>query len=664
DPPEGDLLSDVTLLAQVELAVCDDFEDEAQAAAAQLLKHIDDGIVPVGLIAQDRSLVRRTCALLRRQGVAVNDETGWKLSTTRCGALIIGLLRSAGWRATNNQVLDWMKACDTPGTVLERRREVVDSLEASMRRHGWTRPTAVVPELLSDSARRLWTEFRRVTSGLADGGAATLSDWLQRLEAAQAAVGDWQWMTQDDVGLQAIHALRMDGGTGRPREWLTLASETRMALEDFTAFVSDVLELESFIPDTAPEMKSQVIVTPLPRAMLRQFAATVFPGVDEKRLAGPLLPHPLLSEQMLAALGLPTATDRRNAEAVAFAQVLRTPHLTLIRRRQDANEPLAASALVQRLEQTYIRLRGEALPQWEDPRSLVTLRRTEQVRPRPSANGLMPEALTASSIDALRDCPYKFFGTTLLGLREVEELEEALEKRDYGTWLHAVLFAFHKDRVPGQQSADEELNTILRMGRSEGLALGMDEAELVPYQASFELFAPRYIDWQRKRDSLGHVWSAGEQEIEAQIEGWGETKLRGRIDRVDRTNINGINSTEVIDYKSGSTDSLKAKANSGLEDTQLAVYGTLIQTQEEHVVSDRAVEGMYLSIDDKNGIAEVRHDKLGDTTRAFMQGVAVDLSRIRGGAPLSALGEGRTCDYCAVRGLCRRDHWAEEEAKT
>lgn len=659
DPPHEDLLAGGSGV-QCQVGVCEDFEDEAQGAAAQLLAHIEAGEVPVGLIAQDRSLVRRTCALLRRQGVAVNDETGWKLSTTRCGAMIVGLLKSASWNASNNQVLEWLKACDVPGTRLHRRRDLVDSLEMSMRRYGWTRPVAVVPDLLSEGARQLWRGVGGVFDELAGGGAITLAEWLEKLRCAQEAAGDWQWMLDDDVGAQVIHALRMDGGLGRPREWLSLAAQTRMGFDDFLAFVSDTLELESLVPPMAPEDKSQVIVTPLPRAMLRKFQATVFPGVDEKRLAGPLLPHPLLSEQTLSALGLPLAEERRAAEALAFAQVLRLPKLTFLRRRQDGSEPLASSSLLQRLEQEYVKAAGTELPQWNDPRITAILTRTEQRRPEPAAPELLPEALTASSLEALRDCPYKFFGTALLGLREVKELEDTLEKRDYGTWLHAVLYAFHNGRDPSTTSEQADVARMLKIGREEGRALGLDDAELVPYQASFEKLAPRYVAWQRAREAEGFFWRAGEVEVEAEIEGWGATKLRGRLDRIDTYTVENAPNCEAIDYKTGSTEGLATKAKSGLEDTQLAVYAALIESQAGFPVAAEGPSGMYLSLDDKTGVVEVRHEELGETTRSFLAGVALDLERIRAGVPLRALGEGRSCQHCSVKGLCRREHWPEQ----
>ena len=72
--------------------ICDGFEDEAAAAAAQVLVHVERGETPVALIAQDRVLVRRVRALLERDAVVLRDETGWKLATTRAGAAVMAPL--------------------------------------------------------------------------------------------------------------------------------------------------------------------------------------------------------------------------------------------------------------------------------------------------------------------------------------------------------------------------------------------------------------------------------------------------------------------------------------------------------------------------------------------------------------------------------------------
>jgi ATP-dependent helicase/nuclease subunit B len=46
-------------------------------------------------------------------------------------------------------------------------------------------------------------------------------------------------------------------------------------------------------------------------------------------------------------------------------------------------------------------------------------------------------------------------------------------------------------------------------------------------------------------------------------------------------------------------------------------------------------------------IVDLRDELIGSIVR--------DMSRIAEGARLPAIGEGKACDYCNARGLCRRD---------
>ena len=41
----------------------------------------------------------------------------------------------------------------------------------------------------------------------------------------------------------------------------------------------------------------------------------------------------------------------------------------------------------------------------------------------PRAAALLPERLSASAVEALRECPYRFFALRLLHLQEPEELD-------------------------------------------------------------------------------------------------------------------------------------------------------------------------------------------------------------------------------------------------
>ena len=91
-----------------------------------------------------------------------------------------------------------------------------------------------------------------------------------------------------------------------------------------------------------------------------------------------------------------------------------------------------------------------------------------------------------------------------------------------------------------------------------------------------------------------------------------------------------------------------------LEDTQLAFYAALVGDEVP-------VSASYLAIDRTRGLIQIAHHRVADDARTLVAGIADEMQRLRNGAGLRALGEGSACDYCAARGLCRRDHWASDD---
>ena len=66
---------------------------------------------------------------------------------------------------------------------------------------------------------------------------------------------------------------------------------------------------------------------------------------------------------------------------------------------------------------------------------------------------------------------------------------------------------------------------------------GLDAADFLPWQASFDAFVPRYLEFMRRRDRAGARWQLGEQSFtlplpEAGVELYG---IVDRIDEVDET---------------------------------------------------------------------------------------------------------------------------------
>ena len=622
----------------VETALCDDAEDEAQRAASQVLAGLRDGRVPVALIAQDRALVRRVHALLARRRVPVQDETGWRLSTTRAAARVMALLRAMRSGAGSDDLLDALKTSAPAG---------VDALERALRRARCTSLRGVDALPLSGDAASLWSRVAELRAGFAQPARRSLAGWLGALDAALQTFGDRAALDADAAGRQVLAALQLDGSA--PAD----APETApLTLDAFIGWLDAALEHAAYVPDA--DAPADVVITPLARAMLRPFAAVVLAGADERRLGGAGAAWPLLGDRDAAALGLPDAARRRERELLAFAQLLRAPVLVLLRRRRDGSEPLAASVLWRRLALARQR-RGLALTEGTDARERETVTAAPLQRPAPAAAALLPAALSASAVESLRACPYRFHALVLLRLRESDELDDAVEKRHYGEWLHAVLHRFHAARErPGAR--DDEIAALHRIALAQRADADLDEAAFVPYAASFERFAPRYIDWLHARDRAGARWQEGEVEIEAALPALGGTVLRGRIDRIDSVaDEEGGRALQLIDYKTGSASKLRQLVRQRTEDTQLAFYAALVGAARGGA---DALQAAYLPLDEAEAIEALAHDDVAATAHALVDGLAHDLTRLRAGAGLPALGEGASCEHCAARGLCRRDDWS------
>jgi len=313
--------------------------------------------------------------------------------------------------------------------------------------------------------------------------------------------------------------------------------------------------------------------------------------------------------------------------------------------------------LLQRLDLAMAHAGRGAIGAANDPSVAVVLPARPVARPLPSAPALLPERLSASACEALRTCPYRFFALRLLKLSDAEELDDDVEKRDYGIWLHAVLQRFHVTRTEPSDAPSEvaRLHALAQQVQHES---HLDPAAFLPYAATFARFAPRYVEWLHQRDRAGAQWLDSERELTAHPVDWGGVEMYGRIDRVDSVPRDAGPVTELIDYKTGSAQQLRSRVSRPQEDTQLAFYAALMAQQSGAAGPLAAV---YLPLDEADAIRPIEHRNVEATARQLVDGIAHDLARLRDGAVMPALGEGRSCDFCEARGLCRRDHWAPSD---
>ncbi|MEK8029655.1 PD-(D/E)XK nuclease family protein [Ideonella sp. DXS29W] len=633
-------------------AVCHDAETEAQAACAQVLAELKvSPVAQVALIAQDREAVRRVRALLERFGVAVIDDTGWRLSTTRSAARMIAMLRSAqslrpGGADTTaaDRRLEWLKD-DAIGLA---QPDSLVLLEAHWR-----------GQRLADDAREkaeaFWVDAQARLAPLLGGRRKALSDWLRALSALCLADTQEAARWRDDpAGRAVLLALRLEPHAAHDATWQTLAGQATMSLDDFVAWVDEVLGDASFVPPH--DSRARVVITPMARALLRPFDAVVFPGADERRL-GAIEPQPeLIPPAAAQALGIEGTAAQRERETLAFAQLLRQPRLTLLRRAAEGSEPLGASALVERLRLAWLAAPDGArtLPRVSPSLPVRSERAVAVDPPLPTAGSRWPASLSASAVEALRACPYRFFSRVLLGLGEVDELDRGPAKRDYGNWLHAVLFRFHQGRVP-TQDLEADRDRLRQSARDEQDASAYSEADLLPFLASFEALVDPYLRWLHKREHEGWAWAHGEQERRIAPPALGGVALHGRLDRLDQHPDGRV---ELLDYKTGSVTSLRSQLTDRSEDTQLAFYAALLACDERGGLRPEVVNAAYLALDDRHAPVSLPHAGVGESAMLLIDGLAAELARLRAGEPMQALGQGAVCEHCEARGLCRRDHWS------
>lgn len=620
--------------AAVAFHEAEDAQDEAQRAAACVLRHLEAGRSPVAVAVVDRALTRRLRAMLATHGVQMRDETGWKLSTSRAGAQLMGALRAAAWNASSDAVLDWLKhapACDTQAlreleAALRRRpqrawRHVPDTLE--------TREPSALPKLL----RRI-EDWRAPLQGV-----RTLAEWLPALRTLLQATGQWQLLQDDLAGGDVLTALRLADSGSVPGDapW----ARRRLNLADFTRWVDQVLEAASFKPEYPAQ--EQAVLLPLAQMLGRHFAAVVLPGCDEQRLPPSPEPAGLWTAAQRAALGLPARETLEADLRAAWADALARPQADVLWRRSDeGGEPLLPSPLVQ-LARAELEDRARVAA---DPLATRTLTPVTLRCPAPSAPALALSRISASAYQDLRHCPYRYFALRQLGLKETEELEGELDKRDFGLWLHAVLQRFHAllDR-PG---ADRALRRawLDTAATEEAGAQRLAEDEFLPFQSAWPRMREGYLDWLAQHEAAGWRYADSERDAEQPL---GTLTLFGRLDRIDR-GADGLNL--LIDYKTEVQQVTRDRIREPLEDTQLAFYAAL---QPEDTL-----RAAYVNVGERDGCRTFEQQDVVAARDALIEGLLDELGRIAGGAALPALGEGRVCETCAARGLCRKDFWAEE----
>lgn len=670
-----------TLAAAPVLVETKGFEDQAIAVCEQVLDWLrppgqadlfaERPPASIALVALDRLVARRVRALLERAQVLVRDELGWKLSTTSAAGVVMRLLDLGANGFHHRDLLDWLKSPFTLGgapqkaylvEVVERvirGRGIVAGLGALQLALGETRAGSDTPDE-SRVAAAQWLRTLETHATRLAGRASTLGGFAQSLAVALDELGMRGVLARDPVGVEVLRVLD-DLRT-------CLAADTALgglpasALE-FRALLASRFEEEA-VPTGAVD--SPVVMVSLAGAVLRDFDAAMLIGADAAHL--PALPPELLffSEAVRTDLGLEGRREAVADQAAHLALLLaRVPRVAVTWCSVVDDEPRA-------LAPWFARLRAVAAAAGRDPlrefvpRSL-SFDFAPTRHPEPPAPH-MPASLSASRYQSLVDCPYQFHARHLLRLRELEEVLDEPDAREYGLAVHDVLAQFHEHwRDAGRDDPARDLARV----PAETLAASLTEIadrvfkplierrpRLIALRQQFARTQVEYLAWLGRRLAEGWRFEGAEVEAAAQLDvgaGLPPVQLRGRLDRID---VRG-DEVEVLDYKTRRKQELDDDIRLAGENVQLAFYGLIAPrpaTRAAFLYLQRTSDNA-----DAVGTVAARqpYAALRDALRERLKG---DLARLAARAPLPALGNEVVCERCEMRGLCRRDFWADGEA--
>ena len=617
-------------------------EQEARAAAMQVRLWLAAGKRDIAIVVQDRVVARRMRALLERAEVLVADESGWTFATLSVSTVLDRWLTALQSDFYHHDLLDLLKSpfifSDMPAS---ERKAAVYQLEQLLRKQGVVSGLEKFIALAEHETvlHQPLARLRQASALLEQNKKKSLAEWLEALRESLGVLGIDAGLRQDDAGALLLQALdtwqrELAGDQGRYRyaEW--------------RRWLAQQLDTQKY-HDSG--INSPVRFTHLAATRWRAFDAVLLLGCDAEHLPGAADGGRWFNDAVRGSLNLPTRSTNAARQRDDLLALLSLSDCTLVTWQKDRNgEPGLLSPYLEMLRDLHVLIYGDDLSETElhgllvaEEARAVSLPQAVQSAPE-VATEAVPASVSISAYNSLVACPYQFYARHILRLNELDEVQESIEKRDYGERVHDILRRFHERYAQVGAHPAEEMEAALRQISAEVFAdLLQQDFAAHAWLARWHSSLPAYIEWQTENEAQGWRYAESESAFDWQLEG---VRLRGRIDRLD---VNG-QEKRVLDYKTQSAQVLSNKLREPGEDVQLACYA----------YAHEAADAAFVSIDNgKATLVEPKHD-MPQLAQLNAERLVHLMERIRGGAALPANGVDATCVYCEMRGVCRKGEWS------
>ncbi|QWE21837.1 PD-(D/E)XK nuclease family protein [Polynucleobacter sp. AP-Jannik-300A-C4] len=672
------------------------FEELAWAAAKSIEAHLVAGKTNIALVAQDRLAARRARALLSRFGpsLRIRDETGWKLSTTRAAASLnswLELIRSPKEGPSASALLEFLQNpfFDLAHTLHKPSEACVslvaqleDILIASQAKSGWetfriaieranayssrgTVPHESLLELLTLLQRHhaQWLELKLDC----ENAYALLQSNLQSMGMAQE-------LEKDSAGKQLLEVLKtFDLGAGAYRQ-------ISMRLPEWLSLLKTIIEEASY-QEVGQQAEATLSILPLSSTRLREFDAVVLVGCDEQQLPAFSEPPLFFSDTLNRLLKASTLTAQYIQQARDLSQLLIScPQVDLLwQSKSKSGEPLRPSAWISRLrtqllDWPILEAKPDTYSSLSDP--------LQEAVTTVSPDIALPISMSPSAYKALRDCPYRYYVRSILGLRKAKEFEEGFDASLAGQVLHALLKNFfqalkteeqkpHSSIHQGEDARREWMREHLtKYSEKEFERLIKGDARVTGTLRDWQKQIPSFVEWQLQREAEGWQYHDAELPVGFMVtltdpDGvQREIEIAGRADRFD---INTNNSTvaAVIDYKNQGINKIKKRADHLLDDPQLLIYARAVNENAiaAHLPGRNIEQAEWVSLKADLKKAEdkiVRSypvEQMPEMMAQFSEQLSDDLQVLWARKPMKAFAPDSVCQYCEARGICRKGMW-------
>ena len=639
------------------IAACS-LEETAWAAVQSILQWRARGFDDIGVLALDRKAVRRMRALLQRAGETFSDRSGWALDTTVAASAIAGLNQLLSGPITTQTILEWVHSPFVAAGLKvtcgfdAKKRQMLDAALRETGRVSEMSLAALAQEgLLTLPAEVFETARRR--------GRQPLARWVDQLLQAAEALGLDAALASDPAGeavLAALQILQQQSMTDSPAISSSL----------WNTVLAEELNRARFVE---PTERAKVRVVSASSLLWQRPQALLVVGADAKRLPQREMPR-FFEPSQLAEMGLGLDPIQEESEGfTAFTALWRSDlPITMIATSDEPDSAAQFSPWVELQTSMPAKKAAEVIsPMMLDCTLLPALTKDFEAETELRWNLGLPDAISVSESQRLVDCPYQYALSSLLALSRCDELEESAQASDLGSLLHHVLKAapagFDSEALCADwlhQQIDQSLEQPWRWG-GPGATLKLPLPKPIWAQLRAEAFAivPKLARWlatQPAADPASDPRSVIQTELplRAQIPDVGVT-LKGRLDRLD------VQRGVVMDFKTSDPKLLKKRLGPDGNELQLQLYAWLLQAQQPALPVTAA---RFVSIR-REAVTEVDlrpHEgtSIAQLGAQALESVRLELKEIADGAPVQARGidaDAQVCQYCAVRGVCRRDDY-------